>query len=107
MQLRDLQYVIAAAEAGSFSKAALVVHVSQPASVSYTPLDVYKRQALAAVLCGAGLHAAASAMPDTQYTFHTDVYGPGVANLSSSDSYSRYQWGLKNDAELQLSLIHI
>ena len=31
MQLRDIQYVIAAAEAGSFSKAALVVHVSQPA----------------------------------------------------------------------------
>ena len=61
--------------------------------------------ALAAVLCGAGLHAAASAMPDTQYTFHTDVYGPGVANLSSSDSYSRYQWGLKNDAELQYSEI--
>ena len=26
MQLRDIQYVIAAAEAGSFSKAALVVH---------------------------------------------------------------------------------
>lgn len=61
--------------------------------------------ALAAVLCGAGLHAAASAMPGTQYTFHTDVYGPGVANLSSSDSYSRYQWGLKNDAELQYSEI--
>lgn len=61
--------------------------------------------ALAAVLCGAGLHAAASAMPDTQYTFHTDVYGPGVANLSSSDSYSRYQWGLKNGAELQYSEI--
>ena len=31
MQLRDIQYVIAAAEAGSFSKAALAVHVSQPA----------------------------------------------------------------------------
>ena len=31
MQLRDIQYVIAAAEAGSFSKSALVVHVSQPA----------------------------------------------------------------------------
>lgn len=61
--------------------------------------------ALAAVLCGAGLHAAASAMPGTQYTFHTDVYGPGVTNLSSSDSYSRYQWGLKNDAELQYSEI--
>lgn len=29
----------------------------------------------------------------------------GVINLSASDSYSRYQWGLKNDAELQYSEI--
>ena len=82
--------------------------------------------ALAAVLCGAGLHLAVavpasssaavsetlvaepegeSAGTTAQYTFHADVYGPGVANLSSSDSYSRYQWGLKNDAELQYSEI--
>lgn len=63
--------------------------------------------ALMAVLCGAGLHlaVAASDSPGTAYTFHTDVYGPGVTNLSSSDSYSRYQWGLKNDAELQYSEI--
>ncbi|MEQ2563640.1 S8 family peptidase [Ventrimonas sp. CLA-AP-H27] len=82
--------------------------------------------ALAAVLCGAGLHLAVavpagnsaavsealvaepegeSAETTAQYTFHADVYGPGVANLSSSDSYSRYQWGLKNDAELQYSEI--
>lgn len=40
-----------------------------------------------------------------RYTFHADVYGPGVINLSASDSYSRYQWGLKNDAELQYSEI--
>ena len=31
MQLRDIQYVLAAADEGSFSKAALRVHVSQPA----------------------------------------------------------------------------
>lgn len=82
--------------------------------------------ALAAVLCGAGLHLAVavpasssaavsetlvaepegeSAETTAQYTFHANVYGPGVANLSSSDSYSRYQWGLKNDAELQYSEI--
>ncbi len=58
-----------------------------------------------AVFCGAGLHIAASAMPGARYTFHADVYGPGVINLSASDSYSRYQWGLKNDAELQYSEI--
>ena len=44
-------------------------------------------------------------MPGARYTFHADVYGPGVINLSASDSYSRYQWGLKNDAELQYSEI--
>ena len=61
--------------------------------------------ALMALFCGAGLHIAASAMPGARYTFHADVYGPGVINLSASDSYSRYQWGLKNDAELQYSEI--
>ena len=58
-----------------------------------------------ALFCGAGLHIATSAMPGARYTFHADVYGPGVINLSASDSYSRYQWGLKNDAELQYSEI--
>ena len=61
--------------------------------------------ALMALFCGVGLHIAASAMPGARYTFHADVYGPGVINLSASDSYSRYQWGLKNDAELQYSEI--
>lgn len=40
-----------------------------------------------------------------RYPFSVDVYGPGVTNLSSSDSYAKYQWGLKNDAELQYSEI--
>ncbi|MDD3253984.1 MAG: S8 family peptidase [Lachnospiraceae bacterium] len=35
------------------------------------------------------------------YTFSARVYGPGVDNLSSSDPYAKYQWGLKNDGELQ------
>lgn len=35
------------------------------------------------------------------YGFHAHVYGPGVENLSSSDPYAHYQWGLKNDGELQ------
>ncbi len=46
-----------------------------------------------------------SAYDAERYPFSTDVYGPGVTNLSSSDSYSKYQWGLKNDAELQYSEI--
>ncbi len=64
--------------------------------------------AFVAVLCGAGLQLASVHLPANgtdAYTFHTDVYGPGVQNLSASDSYSKYQWGLKNDAELQYSEI--
>lgn len=64
--------------------------------------------ALMAVFCGTGLYFASAALPVSNmegYTFHTDVYGPGVTNLSASDSYSKYQWGLKNDAELQYSEI--
>ncbi|MCC8127415.1 MAG: S8 family serine peptidase [Clostridiales bacterium] len=29
------------------------------------------------------------------------AYGPGVDNLSSSDEYARYQWGLRNDGDLE------
>ncbi|MDO5408172.1 MAG: S8 family peptidase [Eubacteriales bacterium] len=36
-----------------------------------------------------------------QKGFRLHVYGPGVENLSASDPYARYQWGLKNDGELQ------
>lgn len=37
----------------------------------------------------------------TVYDFAARVYGPGVNNLSASDPYARYQWGLRNDAEMQ------
>lgn len=33
--------------------------------------------------------------------FSACVYGPGVENLSAMDDYARYQWALKNDAEVQ------
>lgn len=49
---------------------------------------------------GAGTSAEMRVNPDS-YTFSTRVYGPGEKNLSSSDSYARYQWGLKNDGELE------
>lgn len=35
------------------------------------------------------------------YDFSAHVYGPGVENLSSGDPYAQYQWGLKNDGELE------
>lgn len=37
----------------------------------------------------------------SKYSFSVHAYGPGVQNLSSADYFSQYQWGLKNDAELQ------
>lgn len=36
-----------------------------------------------------------------RYNFSARVYGPGEENLSAGDPYARYQWGLKNDGELQ------
>jgi subtilisin family serine protease len=35
--------------------------------------------------------------------FYTDAYayGPGIDNLSSSDQYARYQWGLRNEGDLE------
>ncbi len=41
---------------------------------------------------------------DTQETvFHADAYtyGPGEDNLSAADEYSIYQWGLRNDGDLE------
>jgi subtilisin family serine protease len=36
-------------------------------------------------------------------SFHTSAYefGPGVNNLSASDRYARYQWGLRNEGDLE------
>lgn len=36
-----------------------------------------------------------------QYDFSARVYGPGMNNLSVKDGYAQYQWGLRNDGELQ------
>ena len=36
-----------------------------------------------------------------EYGFSQRVYGPGEDNLSAGDPYARYQWGLRNDGELQ------
>ena len=35
------------------------------------------------------------------WDFGACLYGPGVENLSAGDLYAQYQWGLKNDAEVQ------
>lgn len=58
---------------------------------------------VSAAICAAGLllTAPAGGMNASPYTFSARSYGPGVKNLSSGDAYARYQWGLKNDAELQ------
>lgn len=42
-----------------------------------------------------------AAVEEIKYPFSVYAYGPGVDTLSSADYYSQYQWGLKNDAELQ------
>ena len=44
MDLANLNAFIAIAETGSFSEAGERLHLTQPAAVSYTHLDVYKRQ---------------------------------------------------------------
>ena len=43
MEIRVLRYFFAVAREESITKAAEVLHITQP--VSYTHLDVYKRQA--------------------------------------------------------------
>lgn len=53
-------------------------------------------------ILGAGNSTAALASDtEKEYPFSAMVYGPGENNLSSSDYYAQYQWGLKNDGELQ------
>lgn len=46
------------------------------------------------------------ALPFTAFAdddfFHTAAIGPGVENLSPSDTYAEYQWGFKNHGDLQL-----
>ncbi|MGL5435237.1 MAG: S8 family peptidase [Lachnospiraceae bacterium] len=52
-------------------------------------------------LCAISMPAASFAETTVSQPFKLYVYGPGEKNLSSGDRYSQYQWGLKNDAELQ------
>lgn len=69
------------------------------------PMNIRKKTSalVLAVICAASLPLTASvaSVDASPYTFFTRVYGPGVKNLSVGDAYARYQWGLKNDAELQ------
>lgn len=44
---------------------------------------------------------ALAAGEEIKHPFSVYAYGPGEDTLSSSDYYSQYQWGLKNDAQLQ------
>ena len=39
--------------------------------------------------------------PSEDRGFSMRAYGPGVDNLSSGDPYAQYQWGLRNDGQLQ------
>ncbi|MCD8370358.1 MAG: S8 family serine peptidase [Clostridiales bacterium] len=58
------------------------------------------RRWAAAVLAAGMVVGAPTGTFAAEKDFMTHVYGPGVANLSVKDTYSQYQWGLKNDAEL-------
>ncbi|MCI6886198.1 MAG: S8 family serine peptidase [Lachnospiraceae bacterium] len=61
----------------------------------------YKR-GLAMIVAGLCLLAVPmTSLAGTDYGFSARVYGPGVNNLSSGDIYAQYQWGLRNDGELQ------
>lgn len=65
-----------------------------------------KMSILLAAVCALSLPmTVAAAEEELKYPFSTRVYGPGQKNLSSADYYSQYQWGLKNDAELQYQQI--
>lgn len=58
----------------------------------------------AAGMCAAalpGVVVADVAVPQQTCDFSVRVYGPGEENLSASDRYAQFQWGLKNDGELQ------
>lgn len=49
--------------------------------------------------CASGLSPAAARSASC---FRPAEVGPGVINLSPRDTYAQYQWGLKNDGDLQL-----
>ena len=68
--------------------------------------------AMAGLLAAGGLNQAGpleSAVSDSicafeaedPYSYHVFEYGPGVANLSSGDNLSDYQWALKNEGRFR------
>lgn len=47
-------------------------------------------------------HVLRSFSTDEGQALHSLAIGPGLVNLSPSDEFSTYQWGLKNDGEFRL-----
>ena len=60
---------------------------------------------ISSVLLAAGILTAVmpltAAAGTPEHGLSKRVYGPGEDNLSAGDPYARYQWGLRNDGELQ------
>ncbi len=63
-------------------------------------MPFFQGTAMAACLTAA-CAAAFSHVPESE-SFRIAEVGPGVTNLSPRDGYAQYQWGLKNDGDLQL-----
>lgn len=69
--------------------------ISQKETSGITMTDTAKEEETAADAAQKEKHTS------REQAFSMRVYGPGVNNLSSGDPYAQYQWGLRNDGELQ------
>ncbi len=73
-------------------------HARRTLCFSLTALLVFGAAGVAASAADAGVSAG-----DKDAFFHATAYeyGPGIDNLSTADEYARYQWGLRNEGDLE------
>lgn len=64
-------------------------------------MPFFHGMAIAACTAAAWTMSLSASVPSSGL-FRTAEVGPGVTNLSPQDDYAQYQWGLKNDGDLQL-----
>jgi subtilisin family serine protease len=65
-------------------------------------MNMITKKYLSLILAGAcSISAPVSTFASENFYTNAYAFGPGVDNLSSADQYARYQWGLRNEGDLE------
>jgi subtilisin family serine protease len=65
-------------------------------------MNITTKKYISLILAGVcSVSTPVSSFASEDFYTHAYEFGPGVDNLSSADQYARYQWGLRNEGDLE------